>query len=314
MTETYSSVEEEAPDFIDRSVWTPRGRVKFRQRKDMAMKGFVIILIALAVASSGVSATVANDPGARDGLQVADLSLTNGVLRVSVDVINDQGLAALDIPLRFGQQGDRITLESVEWASRVEGWDLRHAAIDNENKTIILGLISDLQGKRRDQPLSASTEGNTRIATLVFRVAQGYMPTFEDFVTLRPGHSLSYLYIAYDDGTPYVEEFRPEFGVNLSYKQAAMPTTYQLSQNLPNPFNPNTSFVLSLPDESDYTVSIYNVVGQVVKTFRGHAKAGQISVTWDGTNDQGMEVASGVYFYRADARDFSQTRKMMLLR
>jgi len=80
---------------------------------------------------------------------------------------------------------------------------------------------------------------------------------------------------------------------NVSAKM--VPTAFALHQNYPNPFNPSTSMALDFPNASDYTLSIYNIAGQVVKTYAGHADAGRLTITWDGTNNLNSKVASGVY-------------------
>jgi hypothetical protein len=279
------------------------------------MKKLTTILLALAVGVSCVSAAVAKDVGNRDILRLTDVRQENGTFKVAVEVINDEELAALDIPIRFGQPGDGITLEKVEWASRVADWDFTHAAIDNENKTVILGLISELVNVRADADMKTAASGQSKIADLVFRVEQGYEASFETFTTERPGHELTYIYNRYENGKPIVESFTPEFEVNASFApKETLPTEFALSQNFPNPFNPSTSFVLALPEASDYAVRIFNVAGQLVKTYSGHADAGRLTITWDGGNDQGSKVASGVYFFRAEAKDFAQTRKMMMLK
>jgi len=97
-------------------------------------------------------------------------------------------------------------------------------------------------------------------------------------------------------------------------KVAALPTKFGLSQNYPNPFNGKTQFVLALPVASDYTVNVYNVAGQVVKTFEGSAAAGNKTIVWDGTDRNGKPVSSGVYFYKAAAKGFSATMKMLYLK
>jgi hypothetical protein len=93
-----------------------------------------------------------------------------------------------------------------------------------------------------------------------------------------------------------------------------IPTEFALRQNYPNPFNPSTSMALDLPNASDYRLTIYNIAGQVVKTYAGPSEAGTLTVTWDGTNSVGGKVASGVYFYRAEAGTFNATRKMVLMK
>jgi len=97
-------------------------------------------------------------------------------------------------------------------------------------------------------------------------------------------------------------------------KVSALPTKFALSANYPNPFNGKTSFILSLPVASDYKVTVYNVAGQVVRTFEGSAGAGNKTIVWDGTDHNGVSVSSGIYFYRASAKDFSATMKMLYLK
>jgi hypothetical protein len=89
-----------------------------------------------------------------------------------------------------------------------------------------------------------------------------------------------------------------------------IPKTFSVAQNYPNPFNPTTTIEFALPVASDYSVKIYNVTGRQVKEFKGVAKtAGEYSVEWDASDN-----ASGVYFYKVAAGDFSKTMKMMLLK
>jgi len=94
-----------------------------------------------------------------------------------------------------------------------------------------------------------------------------------------------------------------------------LPKTYTLSQNYPNPFNATTQINFALPQAGEVTLKIYNVAGQLVKSFNQHMEAGYRTITWDGTNSKGETVASGVYFYRLDvANQFSKTLKMTLLK
>jgi len=92
------------------------------------------------------------------------------------------------------------------------------------------------------------------------------------------------------------------------------PERFALYQNYPNPFNPNTAFAVDLPTESDYALTIYNITGQVVRSFHGHAEAGRLSLQWDGTNEAGAKVASGLYLYRLQAGPYDAVRKMVLMK
>ena len=100
---------------------------------------------------------------------------------------------------------------------------------------------------------------------------------------------------------------------NLSAK-VTLPTAYALHQNFPNPFNPSTRLSADFPQTSRYTLSIYNITGQIVKTFGGQAEAGTLTVTWDGADNSGSQVASGVYFYRLETEAFESVRKMLLMK
>ncbi|MCK4372010.1 MAG: T9SS type A sorting domain-containing protein, partial [candidate division Zixibacteria bacterium] len=97
--------------------------------------------------------------------------------------------------------------------------------------------------------------------------------------------------------------------------EATLPTTVELYQNYPNPFNPFTTIRFYLPSSGRATLSIYNMLGQSVATLiDGHVNAGYMEATWDATDATDHAVASGIYFYRLETTDFSETRRMMLLK
>ena len=93
------------------------------------------------------------------------------------------------------------------------------------------------------------------------------------------------------------------------------PSQFGLSQNYPNPFNPTTAFEYSLPEASRVRVSVFNVLGQNIKTLAdGEQTAGVHRVTWDGTDEGGNNVASGVYFYKVTTPEYQSAKKMVLLK
>jgi hypothetical protein len=93
-----------------------------------------------------------------------------------------------------------------------------------------------------------------------------------------------------------------------------LPTQFALKQNFPNPFNPSTSLAIDFPTASEYKLTIYNIAGQVVKTFAGSVEAGTTVVKWDATDNRGAQVATGVYFYSVEAGLFSDVKKMVLMK
>ncbi len=94
-----------------------------------------------------------------------------------------------------------------------------------------------------------------------------------------------------------------------------MPSEYKLYNNYPNPFNPNTTIKFSIPKISNVKIIIYNILGQSIKTLVNEVKApGVYSVEWNGTNENSINVTSGIYFYRLESNEFAAINKMILLR
>ncbi len=100
-----------------------------------------------------------------------------------------------------------------------------------------------------------------------------------------------------------------------------LPENFNLTQNYPNPFNPSTLIQYALPDQSAVSLKIYNLLGQEVATLVDDTRpAGFHAVRWNGTNQSGHTVASGLYFYRMEARSTSSTnaftdlKKMLLVK
>ncbi|MFZ5979163.1 MAG: FlgD immunoglobulin-like domain containing protein [Candidatus Zixiibacteriota bacterium] len=94
-----------------------------------------------------------------------------------------------------------------------------------------------------------------------------------------------------------------------------LPYRFELSQNYPNPFNPVTTIQYNLPERSHVTIEVYNVLGQKVRTLVDREEsAGSYKITWDGTSSSGNAVSSGVYLYRFQADDYTETKKMVLLK
>jgi len=101
----------------------------------------------------------------------------------------------------------------------------------------------------------------------------------------------------------------------LSTESEGIPTEFALHENYPNPFNPTTTLRFDLPEVTDVTVTIFNMLGQKVKTFNMQSTpAGYHSIKWDATNDYGDPVGAGVYLFQLRANQFVKTKKMVLLK
>jgi len=114
----------------------------------------------------------------------------------------------------------------------------------------------------------------------------------------------------------------PDETINLTSENAKnlLPTTFDLSQNYPNPFNPTTTINFQIPgiigtENIRTVVKICDVLGRIVRTLVDeNLSAGFHSSYWDGLNDKGEKISSGVYFYSITAGDFRKTKGMLMLK
>lgn len=106
-----------------------------------------------------------------------------------------------------------------------------------------------------------------------------------------------------------------ETAVEWTDPSATVPAAYALHQNYPNPFNPETDIRYQIPEGGHVQLAVYNVLGQkITNLVDGHRAAGSYTVRWLGTDQSGRSLGSGIYFYRLQAGDFSETRKMVLMK
>lgn len=102
----------------------------------------------------------------------------------------------------------------------------------------------------------------------------------------------------------------------VSEAVGGLATSYKLEQNYPNPFNPSTTIRFSIPNHEAVNLSVYDVHGRLIKTLiaNGEHQSGTYQIVWDGTNDAGQRVASGIYFSRLNAGTFVASSKMTMLK
>jgi hypothetical protein len=105
-------------------------------------------------------------------------------------------------------------------------------------------------------------------------------------------------------------------GTGASQEPPLPEAAFELRQNIPNPFNPATTISFVVPDGgATVSLRIYDSAGRLVRTLvNGYEPSGTREISWNGANDQGQPVSSGLYFYKLTAPSFSKTRKMVLLR
>jgi len=170
-----------------------------------------------------------------------------------------------------------VSIDAVN-ASLPEGWDMMWNVVGNELRIVAAGTT----------PLSSGD-----VATIM--------------VHLKSKESR----LSFSTDAMLNENFQSLGAVEV----AAIPTVFALEQNYPNPFNPSTTIRYQIPNDASVNLVIYNVQGQKIRTLVGkEQKSGYYSVVWDGRNDAGQTVSTGLYLYRVQAGSFVATQKMLMLK
>lgn len=103
--------------------------------------------------------------------------------------------------------------------------------------------------------------------------------------------------------------------MDLAHQYLGLPREFSLAHNYPNPFNNETAINYALPTDSPVLLEIYNIKGQKVRTLQqGYMPAGAYTAKWDGRDNYGNAVGSGVYFYQLNAGSFSKANKMVMVK
>ncbi|MFL3007778.1 MAG: T9SS type A sorting domain-containing protein [Candidatus Neomarinimicrobiota bacterium] len=106
-----------------------------------------------------------------------------------------------------------------------------------------------------------------------------------------------------------------ETALDVDYDGSNVPSSFTLNQNYPNPFNPSTSISFSIPETANVVVEIRDINGRLIKSLSNSIqKAGLTNLIWNSTNEEGLNVSAGVYFYSVKVNSNIQTKKMILLK
>jgi hypothetical protein len=116
-------------------------------------------------------------------------------------------------------------------------------------------------------------------------------------------------------GTVWMDVLEVKKAPPTSVEEEFLPVSHNLFQNYPNPFNPSTTINYSIPNVSFVSLKIYDVLGREVKTLvNSEQNTGIYNVQWNGDNNYGSKVSSGIYLYKIEAGNFMMTKKMILLK
>jgi hypothetical protein len=159
-----------------------------------------------------------------------------------------------------------------------------------------------------DGPTNGSTSGTTAANGSVTLQSGGVKKPSGEwcFEVTKVTHGT----LTYDAGSNVTTRSCESGDVNGANDLRLVSREFSLDQNSPNPFNPMTQIKFNLPRATNVRLTVYNVRGQAVVTLRsGIMSAGQHAVTWDA-----RQHPSGIYFYRLETPDFSETKKMIMLK
>lgn len=193
---------------------------------------------------------------------------------VSTDAVSNIGAAHLVYNLP-----DDISIYDVKLTHEVEDMDLMWGIHENQLKVLVFSFGTSKIDAGTKSILEIDISGEGKL-------------------------DLSKVEVVDYNGQPYI----------VASKTSMLPTGFALYQNYPNPFNPVTTISFDLPHQSEWNMQVYNVNGKLVREISSSNEAGRIDIEWDGTTNSGSKVASGVYFYRLTAGDFTDTKKMIMLK
>jgi hypothetical protein len=268
------------------------------------MRKLSIIAIGLMFLMSSAFA------GEINKLSTAEAEVVESSFIVPISLENVSAMAGMELPLKYS---DGVILDEVSFENtRAESFDLKVGKIDADNQTVIIALVPVVSGGgERLQP------GSGVIANLHFSAVYSDLEEIEiSLADEMPNHKLMYVESQNSElvvSQPEFETITVELGTSADPN---VPVSFALHQNYPNPFNPSTTLLYDLDAASHVTLEVFNVLGQKVQTLvDDYKEAGYHSVQWDGVDESGAPVATGVYFYRVNAGDNKvETKKMMLLK
>lgn len=165
-------------------------------------------------------------------------------------------------------------------------------------------------------PIGAAYPSTNRVMSTYYQSAASYF-SFSYQSTNSPPRWIYYS-VSGKDGFIFlflIRAYVSSIGSEVSEPIEIIPSAYALEQNYPNPFNPETVISFSLPKPGNVKIKIYDMLGNEIRTLIDEERfAGKHNIYWNSTDNFGKRVASGVYFYTISADNFTQTKKMVLMK
>jgi len=185
------------------------------------------------------------------------------------------------------------------WNGYEMNTDIKEMLVDPENRDF--------------RPITGSALIDSGVA--VQGINDGYIGTAPDLGAYEYGGEYWIPGITWDVDSIFGETFTEVIELNIGENPNRIPTGFHLYPAFPNPFNPITTLRYDLPENSFVTIIIYDILGREVKSLINQTQnGGYKSILWDGTNDHGHSMSTGVYLYSIQAGNYVRTKKMVLLK
>lgn len=253
-------------------------------------------------------------PPSFDSVWVAQVSVAAGSpMAVDLSLFNERDIKIAELAINYGN--DRLMFDSVTFGG-TRGESASSKSYQSDPPGHQLYIVLDFGESAPLNPGSGSvarlyfTAAADSPDTVVIIDSTSYAGVLPTILTLT----------AVDANRVFTPIFRSgsvtiQTATDVDDILDQLPTAYALLQNYPNPFNPTTEIEFSLPQTSEVSLVVFNLLGQQVRSLsEGLYPAGNYRVSFDGRSDAGAMLSSGMYFYRLTTGTFSQTRKMMLVK
>lgn len=285
------------------------------------MKKLVLFCVmCLLVSGIAYAQQDPDDPGIQDSIILGSPQVDSGAVFVGVPlyVVTDDTVMFYNIPIRYDAPlGGFHPRTPHAYFPPLTSWDERYdTVITSQNYIRQIGFCEYIPDSIPNPPLNTNGQ-RVQIMTLAFNIDPGTNRQYVTLDTCWDDRNLSVMFglsNGISEITPAFVRGRIGFGLGVE-ENGEVPRTFTLEQNYPNPFNPETNIDFALPTETNVSLIVYNLLGQEVQTLiDGKVGAGQHTAHWNGKNQNGVTVPSGVYFYKMTTPEFTQTNKMVLVR
>jgi hypothetical protein len=280
----------------------------------------MLMLFIVCFAISGYAQQDPNDPGIQDSIILSEFTVivhSDTIVTMPVYAVTDDSVGFYNIPLRLmAPMAGVILVSPSQYFSPITEWDEYYDTVLTSQGYIRQIGFSDLGNE--DNPVLITNSHRVHIWDIQIAIsadAHSGLCVIDTVWDDRNGTTT----LGLTDGvSEIVPGFRRgyfhigPFGVG---DEEIKPTIFSLSQNYPNPFNSSTEIEFSLPESGPVSLVIYDIQGREVRRLLdGSLESGSHSVIWNGLNDESRPVSSGIYFYRLNSSDATQTNRMTLLR